>query len=216
MKNNGGVGTMASDARKGVLMVVSGPAGSGKGTVIKLLREKDPGVSLSVSATTRAPRPGEVHGVHYYYITRDEFEDKIKNGEILEYTEYCDNLYGTPAEGVRKALSEGRDIVLEIEVDGAGQIKKKFPEAVSVMLIPPDGDTLEQRLRGRGTETEEVILRRMAKARTEIGMASDYDHIVVNGDDAADACADALLAIFRAEHSKYEYMSFVTDSFFKD
>ena len=195
-------------------MVVSGPAGSGKGTVIKLLREKYPNVALSVSATTRDPRPGEVNGVHYFFIKREEFEDKIRKDEILEYTEYCGNLYGTPAQAVRDALAEGKDVILEIEVDGAGQIKKLFPDAVSVMLIPPDGATLEARLRGRGTETEDVILKRLAKARVELGLAPGYDHIVVNGDDAAADCADDLWAILKAEHTKYEYMSCVTDSFF--
>lgn len=195
-------------------MVVSGPAGSGKGTVIKLLREKDPGIALSVSATTRSPRPGEVDGVQYFFITREEFERRIADGEILEHTEYCGNLYGTPAEGVRRVLDAGGDIVLEIEVDGAGQIKKKFPDAVTVMLIPPNGETLEARLRGRGTETEEVIQKRMAKARIEIGMAPQYDYVVVNGDDAAGECADLLESILNAEHSKAERMTDVTDAFF--
>ena len=202
------------EAKKGILMVVSGPAGSGKGTVIKILREKVPQIALSVSATTRNPRPGEAHGVQYFFITREEFERRIADGEILEHTEYCGNLYGTPAEGVRRVLESGGDIVLEIEVDGAGQIKKKFPDAVTVMLIPPNGKTLEARLRGRGTETDEVIRKRMAQARNEIGMASEYDYVVVNGDDAAEECADRLEAILNAEHSKAERMTDVTGAFF--
>ena len=202
------------EAKKGILMVVSGPAGSGKGTVIKILREKVPQIALSVSATTRNPRPGEAHGVQYFFITREEFERRIADGEILEHTEYCGNLYGTPAEGVRRVLESGGDIVLEIEVDGAGQIKKKFPDAVTVMLIPPNGKTLEARLRGRGTETDEVIRKRMAQARNEIGMASEYDYVVVNGDDAAEECADRLEAILNAEHSKAERMTDVTGTFF--
>ncbi len=196
-------------------MVVSGPAGSGKGTVVKLLREKAPEVSLSVSATTRQPRPGEENGVHYFFISREEFEARIADGEILEYTEYCDNLYGTPVSGVRQALDAGRDIILEIEVDGASQIKKKFPDAVTVMLIPPDAHTLEARLRGRGTETEDVIGWRLERARNEIKLAETYDYIVVNGDGAADDCAEELRAILKAEHSKQSRMTYVTGAFFR-
>lgn len=207
---------MANEKRRGILLVISGPAGSGKGTVVKALREMMPELSLSVSATTRSPRPGEVDGVNYYFITRDEFEKKIADGEILEYTEYCGNYYGTPAEGVRLALDEGRDIVLEIEVDGAEQIRRKFPDAVTAMLIPPDGRTLEGRLRDRGTETEEVILRRMARAREEISLADKYDYIVVNHDGAVDDCAGRLRAILNAEHNRYARMTYVTDPFFED
>lgn len=204
-----------SEMKKGVLMVVSGPAGSGKGTVVKALREKMPELALSVSATTRSPRPGEVDGVNYYYITREEFESRIADGEILEYTEYCGNLYGTPAEGVRRVLEEGRDIVLEIEVDGAEQIRRKFPDAVSVMLIPPDGNTLERRLRDRGTETNDVILERLARARIELGLAEKYDYIAVNYDGGVDDCAETLRAILISEHCRYGSMRSVTDSFFE-
>ena len=200
--------------RQGILMVISGPAGSGKGTAVKLLREIAPETALSVSATTRNPRPGEEDGVHYYFITREEFERRLGEGEILEHTEYCGNYYGTPAEGVRKVLAEGRDMILEIEVDGAAQIKKKFPDAVTVMLIPPDGVTLEARLRGRGTETDEVIKKRMMRAREEIALAPDYDYVVVSGDGAADACARDLYNIMTAERSKSCRMKHVTDVFF--
>jgi len=200
--------------RQGILMVISGPAGSGKGTAVKLFREIAPETALSVSATTRNPRPGEEDGVHYYFITREEFERRLREGEILEHTEYCGNYYGTPAEGVRKVLAEGRDMILEIEVDGAAQIKKKFPDAVTVMLIPPDGVTLEARLRGRGTETDEVIARRMMRAREEIALASDYDYVVVSSDGAADVCAGELYSIMRAERLKSCRMKHVTDAFF--
>lgn len=201
---------------KGILMVISGPAGSGKGTVVKLLRELAGDLALSVSATTRSPRPGEEDGVHYYFITREEFERRIEAGEILEYTEYCGNYYGTPAEAVRQVLESGRDMVLEIEVDGAAQIKKKFPDAVTVMLIPPDGKTLEARLRGRGTETDEVIRQRMNRARDEIALADAYDFVAVNGDNAADECAADLLAILKAEHFRQSRMTYVTDAFFEN
>lgn len=197
-------------------MVISGPAGSGKGTAVKLLREKMPELALSVSATTRSPRPGEIDGVHYYFITREEFERRIADGEILEYTEYVGNLYGTPAEAVRRVLDAGEDIVLEIEVDGASQIKRKFPDAVTVMLIPPDGVTLEARLRDRGTETEDVIRQRMARAREEIALSADYDYIAVSYDGAADECAADLAAILKAEHFRRSRMGYVTDSFFEN
>ena len=201
---------------KGILMVVSGPAGSGKGTAVKLLRELMPELALSVSATTRSPRPGEEDGVHYFFITREEFERRIAAGEILEYTEYCDNYYGTPAEAVRRVLESGRDMVLEIEVDGAAQIKKKFPDAVTVMLIPPDGKTLEARLRGRGTETDDVVRRRMARAREEIALSKDYDYIAVSYDGAADECAADLQAILKSEHFRQSRMTHVTDAFFEN
>lgn len=197
-------------------MVISGPAGSGKGTVVKLLREKIPELALSVSATTRSPRPGEEDGVHYFFITREQFESRIAEGEILEHTEYCGNLYGTPAEGVKRVIDAGEDIVLEIEVDGASQIKRKFPDAVTVMLIPPDGKTLEARLRGRGTETEDVIRQRMTRAKSEIATATDYDYVVVNPDGAADDCAEDLRAILMAEHFRQSRMTHVTAPFFND
>lgn len=204
------------DNRKGILMVISGPAGSGKGTVVKLLREKVPELALSVSATTRQPRPGEEHGVHYFFITREDFMKRIDDGDILEYTEYCGNLYGTPADGVRRVLDAGNDIVLEIEVDGASQIKKKFPDAVTVMLIPPDAVTLESRLRGRGTETEDIIQKRMKTARDEIAESSAYDYIAVNRDGAADDCAEDLRAILKAEHFRQNRMTYVTGVFFDE
>jgi len=200
----------------GILMVISGPAGSGKGTAVKLLRELVPELALSVSATTRSPRPGEEDGVHYFFITREEFERRIAAGEILEYTEYCGNYYGTPAEAVRRVLESGKDMVLEIEVDGAAQIKKKFPDAVTVMLIPPDGETLEARLRGRGTETDDVVRQRMARARDEIALAKDYDYIAVSHDGRADECAADLRAILKSEHFRQSRMTYVTDAFFEN
>ena len=198
----------------GVLMVISGPAGSGKGTAVKLLRKMMPELSLSVSATTRSPRPGEKDGIHYFFITRDEFEARLAAGEILEHTEYCGNLYGTPAEGVRRVLDAGLDMVLEIEIDGASQIKRMFPDAVTVMLIPPDCGTLEARLRGRGTEPDSVIRERMQRARQEIAKSDDYDYIVVSYDGAADECAENLSSILKAEHFRRSRMAGVTGAFF--
>lgn len=200
--------------KNGILTVISGPAGSGKGTAVKLLFERVPDLSLSVSATTRAPRPGEIDGVHYYFISKDEFREKIAAGEILEYTEYCGNYYGTPAKAVRDVLDTGRDVILEIEVDGASQIKKKFPDAVTVMLLPPDGKTLEARLRGRGTETDEVIAARMARAREEISLFGMYDYIVISRDGEAGACAADIASILTAEHAKRERMTSLAENFF--
>lgn len=150
-------------ASRGILFIISGPAGSGKGTVVKALRSLMPSLALSVSATTRQPRPGEAEGVSYYFKSRSVFEKMIADGEILEHTEYMGNYYGTLSSEVRRCLDEGLDLVLEIEVEGAGQIKKLYPDSVAVMLIPPDSCTLEARLRGRGTETEEVIVGRLAR-----------------------------------------------------
>ncbi len=201
---------------KGLFIVISGPAGSGKGTVVKLLREKLPTIGFSVSATTRKPRPGEVDGVHYYYISKKEFEKKIENKEVLEYTEYCSNYYGTLKSEADRVIGEGRDLILEIEVDGASQIKKAFPEAVCVMLLPPGAKELEERLRGRGTETDAVIKRRLARAREELEYLPYYDYVIVNGDNEADECADRLRSIIEAEHSKTFRMKEFTDAFFEE
>ena len=201
-------------AREGILFVISGPAGSGKGTVVKLLTERHPEILLSVSATTRNPRPGEVHGVQYYFITKPEFEKRLAADAILEHTTYCDNYYGTPRDAVEAALADGHDMILEIEVDGAMQIKNKVPGTVAIMLIPPNGETLEARLRGRGTETEEVILRRLARAREEIGLMSDYDYVVVNGNGEAERCAEDIYEIIMAEHRRVARNTAIKESFF--
>lgn len=200
---------------RGILFIISGPAGSGKGTVVKELRKMLPDLALSVSATTRLPRPGEEEGVNYYYKTREMFEEMLTAGEILEHTEYMGNYYGTPASEVSRCLDAGLDLVLEIEVDGACQIKRLYPDSVAVMLIPPDSRTLEARLRGRGTETEEVILGRLARAREELAMAPSYDYVVVNGDDAVEACAQRICAIIEAEKSRMVRMTDTLSAFFE-
>ena len=147
-------------------------------------------------------------------VGREEFQRRIDEGGFLEYTTYCDNYYGTPLKEAIAVLESGKNLILEIECDGAKNVKKIFPDAVLIMLIPPSFAIQEERLRGRGTETEEVIIKRMTQARSEIGMASGYDYVVVNGDDAAEACADRLEAILNAEHSKAERMTDVTGAFF--
>ena len=188
--------------RKGILFIISGPAGSGKGTVVKEIINNHKDIALSVSATTRKPRPGEEHGVHYYFISKEEFEGRIERGEILEYTTYCDNYYGTPLKEVKRALNKGQDIILEIEVDGAMQVKKKVRNSVAIMLTPPDGETLERRLRNRGTETEEVIKWRLARAKEEILLLPKYDYSVVNEDGKISECASLIYDIIKAEHQK--------------
>lgn len=188
--------------RKGLLFIISGPAGSGKGTVVNRLLSAHPELKLSISATTRQPRPGEVDGVHYYYISKDEFEERIASGKMLEYTTYSGNYYGTPEKEVRQALENGQDIILEIEVDGAMQIKERIEGAVAIMLTPPNSQVLEARLRGRGTETDEVIKWRLARAKEEVKLLPKYDYLVINEDNRSDECAQMVYNIILAEHQK--------------
>ena len=183
---------------KGLLIVVSGPAGSGKGTVNKKILASDSYV-FSVSATTREPRPDEVDGVNYRYISREEFMRRIEAKEMLEYTEYCGNYYGTPLRETMEALDAGKNMILEIEVEGALNVKRKYPEAVLIMLLPPSFSVQEARLRGRATETEEKILERLERTRAELPEIRHYDYVVYNYDNGADECADDIRAIVRAE-----------------
>ena len=201
---------------KGLLIVVSGPAGSGKGTVVSLVREKLPDIGFSVSATTRKPRPGEKDGVHYFFITKEEFLKKVSMGEVLEHTEYCDNYYGTLKSEAQRVLGEGRDLILDIEVDGATQIKKQFPDAVCIMLIPPDKETLEKRLRGRGTETDEVVRERLARARKELEYLPTYDYVIINGTDETEECAEAFISVIKAEHMKASRKKSFIENFFAE
>ncbi len=164
----------------GILVVFSGPSGSGKGTVLARYFAAHPEAAFSVSATTRAPRPGEADGVNYHFVSRERFEEMIAQGEVLEYTQYNGNYYGSPAGPIREALEKGRDVVLEIEVEGAMQVRERFPEALLVFVLPPSFGELERRLTGRGTETPEQIAGRLAAARREIALAPRYDYLLVN------------------------------------
>ncbi len=185
----------------GIVFVISGPSGSGKGTVLKVLREIYTGFAVSVSATTRAPREGEVDGREYFFKTREEFEALIKNEEVLEYTVYNGNYYGTLKSEAERISASGADLILEIEVDGGGQVKKLLGgRCVTVMLIAPDAEEQERRLRGRGTESEDVIARRIARAREEMLEAPKYDYVVVNETGKTEECAENILAIIKAEH----------------
>ncbi len=205
---------MRETNKKGLLLVISGPAGSGKGTVVKHLRRILPDIGFSVSATTRAPRPGEEDGIHYYFFSRDDFEEALAAGEILEHTLYCGNYYGTLKSEADRVLSAGHDLILEIEIDGAMQVKKLFKDAITVMLLPPSGAILEARLRGRGTETDEVIKNRLARAREELMYAPKYDYVVINEDGGAEACAAEIAKILFAEHHRPAQMHHITDTFF--
>ena len=187
---------------KGLLFVVSAPAGCGKDTILEQLFKRTDTVGYSVSATTRAPREGEVDGVHYHFKSRAEFVQMIKDDEVLEYTEYCGNYYGTPKKGVETLLAQGKDVILKIEVEGAMNIKRIFPECCLVFILPPSLAELERRLRKRGTETEEKIIERTAQARNELEFAKNYDYLIVNGE--LDKAVDDLLSVISGEKCRKE------------
>ncbi len=168
--------------KKGTLAILIGPSGSGKGTLIKQLLQDENETFLSVSATTRAPRPGEVDKVNYYFVSKDEFEQMIAEDALLEHACYCENYYGTPKAPVFERLERGEHVLLEIEMQGARQVKKAYPDAVSIFIMPPSIEDLRRRLTGRGTETAEVIEKRMAAAVGEIEYAKECDCVVVNDD----------------------------------
>ena len=186
---------------RGLLIVLSGPSGVGKGTVRKALFEMpEQEFVYSVSMTTRAPRPGEVDGVDYYFVSREEFERQIAAGNLLEYAEFVGNYYGTPKDKVEEQLNQGKEVILEIEVNGAFQVREKCKDAVFIFLVPPTRRALYERLKSRGTECEERILARIEKANKEFRLAHQYDYIVVN--DEIYNAADRIMAIIRAEHAK--------------
>ena len=169
--------------KKGLLIILSGPSGVGKGTVRKIF-ENDPELNLActISMTTREPRKGEEEGVHYFFRTHDEFKKAIENDELLEYAEFVGNFYGTPVSEVNRLWEEGKNVLLEIEVQGAQQVQKKCPDAVSIFVMPPSMEELERRIRGRGSEPEEVIQARLAKAEKELKMSDIYKYSVCNDD----------------------------------
>ncbi len=185
-------------SKRGLLFIISGPAGSGKGTIVSRLRELAP-FEFSVSATTRAPRPGEIDGVHYHFLTKEDFEAKIMSGEMLEHAKYVENYYGTPKKPVDDTLNEGKNIILDIEVQGALQVKEKMPEAIMIFVIPPNYETLVSRIRGRGTESEEVIQKRMTQARWELESFPRYDYVVVNETNGIEKAAENVLDIMKSE-----------------
>jgi guanylate kinase len=168
--------------RKGRLIVLTGPSGVGKGTLVRALREQHPALFLSVSATTRSPRSGETEGEHYYFMTLEQFESLIQQKELLEYAQYVGNYYGTPRAAVLEKMDQGLDVLLEIEVEGARQVAHTFPEALRIFLLPPSEKELKNRLVGRGTDSAEAIERRLARAQQEIRYAPEFTYRVVNGD----------------------------------
>ncbi len=167
---------------KGIPIVISAPSGCGKDTILEQLFKINDNLAYSVSATTRAMREGEIDGVSYHFHTRESFKSMIKNNEVLEYTEYCGNYYGTPKKAVQDMLNEGKDVILKIEVEGAMNIKKIFPECVLIFILPPSFAELDRRLRKRGTETEETIAARIAQAKNELEFADKFDYLIVNGE----------------------------------
>jgi len=185
---------------RGGLFIISAPSGAGKGTVIQTLLELRPELVFSVSATTRAPREGEVDGVSYSFVTHERFKQMISDDEFLEYAEYVGEFYGTPKSPVFANMENGKDVLLDIEVQGAKQVLGKVPEAVTIFIVPPDMDELERRLRGRGTDSEEKLIARMARARQEMLEMDFYDNIVIN--DVVSRAAGELLAIIKNSHSK--------------
>lgn len=190
-------------SERGLLIVFSGPSGVGKGTVRQeIFSTPDHKFEYSVSMTTRAQRPGEVDGKDYFFRSREEFEELIRNGQMLEYAEYVGNYYGTPLTYVNETLDKGIDVFLEIEVQGALQVKEKVPDAVFIFLTPPDLNELQERLVGRGTDSEEVIAQRIERAREEIALMSEYDYAIVN--DEVPLAAERVKRVIEAEHFRVD------------
>jgi guanylate kinase len=193
---------LGNTMKRGILFVLSGPSGVGKGTVCAALRHRLPELIYSVSATTRSPREGEIDGVNYFFKSREQFHHMIETDALLEHAEYVGNYYGTPREFVEKTLSEGKDIILEIEVQGALKVKEKFTEGVFVFLMPPSLNELKQRIIGRGTESQSTIDHRLSVAVDEMNLLHHYDYAVVN-DEIEQACS-RIMSIITAEHCKRE------------
>ena len=186
--------------RKGLLLVVSGPSGAGKGTICKAILEENDQIKLSVSATTRKPRNGEVHGVNYFFLEKEEFTSMIEKGEFLEYAQIYDNFYGTPKAAIMETLAKGQDVILEIEMQGARQVKKVYPEGIFIFVLPPSLKELKNRIVGRGTETAEEIKKRFSCAFEEIKQIDDYDYFIFNKD--VEKSVKELEAIISSEKNK--------------
>lgn len=198
--------------RKGLLLVVSGPSGAGKGTICKALLNKNDQIKLSVSATTRKPRNGEVHGVNYFFIEKEEFTKMIENVEFLEYAQIYDNFYGTPKAAIIECLEKGQDVILEIEMQGARQIKEVYPEGVFIFVLPPSLEELKSRIVGRGTETQEEIEKRFSCAFEEINQIVNYDYFIVN-EDIEKSVSDVEAIICAEKNKVTRYKNNIIDKF---
>ena len=200
-------------ADRGILVVVSGFSGAGKGTLMKRLMEKYDNYALSVSATTRAPRPGEEHGREYFFHTKKEFEELILEDALIEYAQYVDNYYGTPEAYVEKQLNMGKDVILEIEIQGALKVKKKMPNTLLLFVTPPNAEELKRRLVNRGTESLEVIESRLSRASEEAKGMSEYDYILIN--DVIEDCVDNMHNIIQSQHdavkNRQEFIKEITE-----
>ena len=187
---------------KGILVVVSGFSGAGKGTIMKRITEKYDNYALSISATTRSPREGEVEGKSYFFVNKQRFEEMIDRDELVEYAKYVDNYYGTPRKFVEDCLNQGKDVILEIEIQGALKIKKKYPDSLLIFMTPPSAEELRSRLIGRNTEDEETINKRLSRAIVESEGVEAYDYILVNAD--IDTCTEKLHNLIRVSHDRVE------------
>jgi guanylate kinase len=187
---------------RGVLIVISGPSGAGKGTICKALLEKHDNIYISVSATTRAPRAGEVEGVNYYFLTKEDFEVKVRENGFLEYANVHGNFYGTPKGNVEKMLEDGKDVILEIDIQGALQVKENFKEGVFIFILPPSMEELKQRIIKRGSETEESLMTRFKNAYKEINYVSKYNYAVVN--DTVELAVEKVESIITAEKCRVD------------
>lgn len=200
-------------ADRGILVVVSGFSGAGKGTLMKRLMEKYDNYALSVSATTRAPRPGEEHGREYFFHTKKEFEELILEDALIEYAQYVDNYYGTPKAYVEKQLNMGKDVILEIEIQGALKVKKKMPNTLLLFVTPPSAEELRRRLVNRGTESLEVIESRLSRASEEAEGMQEYDYILMN--DVIEDCVDNMHSIIQSQHdavkNRQEFIKEITE-----
>lgn len=194
----------------GVMVVISGFSGVGKGTVIKHLMERYHNYALSISATSRNPREGEYEGIHYFFKTKEEFEQMIQEGKLIEYAQYVNNYYGTPADYVYSQMNDGKDVILEIEVQGALQVKAAYPQAILIFIAPPSAGELKRRLSERGTESDEIVQARLAQAAKESHYMDRYDYIIVN--DKLEHCVNQLHELIQCQHHKCLYQEqFIED-----
>ena len=188
---------------QGILVVVSGFSGAGKGTLMKELLKRYDNYALSISATTRAPREGETDGKEYFFVTKEQFEKMRDERKLIEYAQYVNNYYGTPKEYVEQKMAEGKDVILEIEIQGALKVKKRFPDALLLFVTPPSAEELRRRLVGRGTETLEVINARLARAAEEASGMEAYDYLLINDD--LDRCVEEMHQLIQLQHRKNSY-----------